>query len=248
MQFDFSNLEDAKVYDPSGERIGKVDDVFYDEQTRQPEWLLVDTGVFSKDTMIPIVDVDLQRTEDGIRVPFSKDQVKNAPDMGIDEDYLDERQERELYDYYGIPYGEERSGTTLPQGEQRSTEFQGRGESAQEMTRSEEVLGYRKVRRPSETVRLRKRVVTENVQQTVPVEREEVVVERVPVGEGDVGPIGEGEQELTLSEEDVIPEKHVEAKDRIRVDKQTVTDEERLSEELRKEEIDVEREDRHEAA
>ena len=47
---------------------------------------------------------------------------------------------------------------------------------------------------------------------------------------------------------EVIPEKHVEAKDKLRVDKRTVSDEEQFSEELRKERIDVERDDEHRAA
>lgn len=253
MQFDANNLDGATVYDPQGDKIGTVDDVLVDEQTNEPEWLLVDTGVFGPDVMVPLVQLD--RVDDGYRVPFSKDQVRNSPKPS-DQEELSEQEESELYRYYGIQYGEQYSSTGLPEGQHSGS--QGRTQSGHEpddaMTRSEEVLDTHKVRRPRETVRLKKRIVTENVQQTVPVEHEELVVEREPVtaenrGRAIDGPeLTENEHELTLSDEEVVTEKRVEPKERVRIDSQTQTEEKAVDEEIRKEQIDVERERKDQAA
>ena len=114
------------------------------------------------------------------------------------------------------------------------------------MTRSEEELRVGKTSRESGRARLRKYVVTEQVQKTVPVQREEVRVEREPitdanVGDAKAGPaISEEEHEVTLHEEEVVTEKRAVPKERVRLDKETVTDDQTVSEEVRKEQIEAE--------
>jgi uncharacterized protein (TIGR02271 family) len=118
------------------------------------------------------------------------------------------------------------------------------------MTRSEEELRVGSERRERGRARLKKYVVTEEVTQTVPVQREEVRVEREPVTERNVeaatsGPdISEAEHEVTLHEEQPVVEKRTVPKERVRMDKEAVTDERQVSEEVRKERIDVEGDDR----
>jgi uncharacterized protein (TIGR02271 family) len=100
-------------------------------------------------------------------------------------------------------------------------------------------------RRESGRVRLRKYVVTENEQRTVPVRREEVRVEREPITEGNVdqaldGPeISEEEHEVVLHEERPVVDKEVVPKERVRLEKDEHTDEETVSKELRKERIET---------
>ncbi|CAN5763581.1 hypothetical protein BH20ACT1_BH20ACT1_02640 [soil metagenome] len=83
------------------------------------------------------------------------------------------------------------------------------------MTRSEEQLRVGTVRRPSSVVRLKKYIVTEDVQTTVPVQREEVRVVREPVTDANLGaamdgpPLSEEEHEMTLMEEQVVVDKQV---------------------------------------
>ena len=114
------------------------------------------------------------------------------------------------------------------------------------MTRSEEELRVGTAERESGRARLRKYVVTEQVQQTVPVRREEVRVEREPITDANVeqatdGPaISEEEHEVVLHEEEVVTEKRAVPKERVRLDKDTVTEEAQVSEDVRKEQIDVE--------
>ena len=113
------------------------------------------------------------------------------------------------------------------------------------MTRSEEELRVGTREPESGRVRLRKYVVTEEVQQTVPVRREEVRVEREPITDANVdqattGPeISEEEHEVVLHQEEPVVEKRAVPKERVRLDKDTITEEEQISEEVRKEQIDV---------
>jgi uncharacterized protein (TIGR02271 family) len=113
------------------------------------------------------------------------------------------------------------------------------------MTRSEEELRVGTASRERGRVRLRKYVVTEEVQQTVPVQREEVRVEREPITDANIdratdGPaISEEEHEMVLHEEEVVTEKRAVPKERVRLEKDTVTDEQQVSDEVRKERIDV---------
>ena len=94
-------------------------------------------------------------------------------------------------------------------------------------------------------VRLRKYVVTEHVQTTVPVRREEVRIEREPITDANVGQATDGpaisdeEHEVVLHEEEVVTEKRVVPKERVRLDKETVVDQQTISEEVRKEQIEA---------
>ena len=113
------------------------------------------------------------------------------------------------------------------------------------MTRSEEQLRVGTMSRPSELVRLRKYVVTEDVTTTVPVEREVLRVEREPITEANVddalsGPdLSSEEAELTLSEEQVVVDKKVVPVERVRLDKDVVTEQRQVDETVRKEQIEV---------
>ncbi len=233
----------STVRDGSGDKIGKVEDVFVDEQTRRPEWLQVSTGLFGGTRLVPIVGV--RSSADGLIASYSKDQVEDSP--SLDTDALSEEQERELYSHYGVAFSDQGSDTLLPADREARGQTRG-GMSDDAMTRSEEKLDVHKVRRPSELVRLKKRVVTEHVTQTVPVEREELVIEREPITDANrdaalSGPdIKEGEHELVLEQEDVAVEKRVEPQERVRLDKQVETEERIVEEDVRQERIDVERE------
>lgn len=113
------------------------------------------------------------------------------------------------------------------------------------MTRSEERASFGTQTRESGRARLRKHVVTERVTQDVPVSHEEVVVEREPITDanrGDAysgGDLTEEEHEVTLHEERPVVEKDVEAVERVRLGTETVTDTERVSTDVRREEIEV---------
>ena len=252
LQFRGQNLMDA-----DGDKIGKIDEIYEDTDTGAPEWALVNTGLFgSKSTFVPLRDATVSGSE--LRVPYQKAQVKDAP--GVEGDgALSHDEERRLYDHYGLDWGTSQSGSGLPEGDQTTTGTYDRDETRgtvghdtsgpttdNAMTRSEEELRVGKTQTESGRARLRKYVVTENVETTVPVQREEVRLEREPITDGNVGnamdgpAISEEEHEVVLHSEEAVVEKTAVPKERVRLDKDTVTEEQRVSETVQKEQIEME--------
>jgi len=243
------------LVDREGEKIGTVDELYMDQEGGQPEWALVSTGMFGmKRSFVPIKDASASGED--VRVPVLKEQVKDAPKVEAD-GRLSEAEERKLFEHYGVPYTTEGSTTATgsPRAGMAGAGTAGSGSAGERgaagddaMTRSEEELDVGTEARERERVRLRKYVVTEQVQKTVPVQREEVRVEREPITDANVeaatsGPdITESEHEVTLHEEQPVVEKRTVPKERVRLEKDTVTDEHEVSEEVRKERIETERE------
>ena len=242
----------------AGDKIGKIEEIYLDQDTEQPEWALVHTGMFgSKATFVPITDATTQ--DDKVRVPFEKSQVKDAPKIEPDGE-LSPQDEAALYSHYGLDYTESRSDSGLPHGTTNgdSTPDGTRGvvgndvsgrETDAAMTRSEEELRVGTAQRETGRVRLRKHVVTENQQVSVPVSREEVTLEREPIteanrGEAYDGPaISEEEHEVTLHAERPVVDVEAVAVERVRLGKETVTDQETVGGEVRKEEIELDKGD-----
>jgi uncharacterized protein (TIGR02271 family) len=114
------------------------------------------------------------------------------------------------------------------------------------MTRSEERLNVGKERVQTGKARLRKYVVQEQQNVTVPVEREEVRLEREPITDANVGAATSGknlsdeEHEVTLSEERVSVNKETVPVERVRLGTEKVTENENVSETVGKEQIDFE--------
>ena len=237
----------------AGDKIGKIEEIYLDQDTEQPEWALVHTGMFgSKATFVPITDATTQ--DDKVRVPFEKSQVKDAPKIEPDGE-LSPQDEAALYSHYGLDYAESRSDSGLPHGTTNGdstpdgtpgvvgNDVSGR-ETDAAMTRSEEELRVGTAQRETGRVRLRKHVVTENVTKTVPVQREEVRVEREPITDANRdaatsgADLSEEEHEVVLHEEQVVVDKTAVPKERVRLDKDTVTEQQSVSEQIRKEQIE----------
>ena len=240
------------LYDTSGDKLGKIEEIYLDAETGAPEWALVNTGLFgTKSTFVPLRDA----TEDNgsLRVPYEKAQLKDAPTIDPDGE-LSQQQESELYRHYGLDYSESRSDSGLPEGGAGAGGTDAGGTVGHDtsgpttddaMTRSEEEVNVGTTERESGRARLRKYVVEEEVTKTVPVRREEVRVEREPVTEGNAdaaldGPaISEEEHEVVLHEEEPVVEKQAVPKERVRLDKDVEVDQRTVSEEVRREEVDV---------
>jgi len=113
------------------------------------------------------------------------------------------------------------------------------------MTLSEERVRVGTASRETGRARLRKYVVTENVTETIPVSHEEVRIEREPItdanrGAAQAGPaISEEEHEVVLRGEVPVVDKDVEAVERIRLNKETVTNQETVTDQVRKERVDL---------
>ncbi|MDQ5815515.1 MAG: PRC and DUF2382 domain-containing protein [Actinomycetota bacterium] len=238
----------SKVLSAEKEKVGTIEEIYLDRDTDQPEWVLVDTGSFgTRATFVPLAEANMN--EDELVVPYAIEQIKGAPNMEPTGE-LSENQEAELYSYYGLEYSQSESGTGLPEGQSSGQAPAGQDASGSDsddaMTRSEEELRVGTTQQERGRARLKKYVVTENVQQTVPVQKEEVRVEREPITEANVdeatdGPaISDEEHEVVLREEQPVVEKQVVPKERVKLSKDTVTEDAQVSEEIRREQIEPE--------
>ncbi len=229
--------------DSDGDKIGAIDEIYMDTETGKPEWLAVKTGMLgSKVSFVPIAEA---RESDGnVQLPYDKQQVKDAPNAEADGE-LSQEEEDSLYRHYGLDYSEQSSDSGLPEGNTGQEGYDTSGPSTDDaMTRSEEELRIGKTQREKGRARLKKYVVTEDVTKTVPVQREEVRIEREPITDSNVdratsgGDITEDEHEVVLHEEEVVTEKRVVPKERVQLSKDTVTEEQQVSEQVRKEQIE----------
>ncbi|WP_198167668.1 PRC-barrel domain-containing protein [Microbispora sp. ATCC PTA-5024] len=99
-----SMVLDHPVYDPNGDKVGEVKNVFLDDATGRPEWLCVKTGLFgTKRAFVPFKDADW--VADHVEVPYEKAYVKDAPSVAPDDDgHLSPEQEHDLYSYYDLDW------------------------------------------------------------------------------------------------------------------------------------------------
>ena len=225
---DPAQLDGVTVHDSDGGKIGKVSDVYLDQDTSRPEWAAVKTGMFGGHvSLVPLANASFDG--EALKVPYSKDQVKNAPHQDPAQE-LSPAQEAEIFEHYGVPYGGETvTAQTGGQGKQEAAQTGGKGkqEAGQQesgkqeagqrggpgqdtsgpntdkaMTRSEERLHVGTEQTHGGTARLRKYVVSEDVTKTVPVRHEEVRVEREPITDANRGEAMSG-GELTEEEHEV---------------------------------------------
>jgi uncharacterized protein (TIGR02271 family) len=227
-----------------GDKLGTIEEIYLDADTGQPEWALVQTGMFgTKRNFVPLREAS--QSGEGVTAPYTKDQVKEAPSIDPD-GQLSTREEAELYRHYGLEYSDDRSGSGLPEGGSDTTGHDTSGPTTDDaMTRSEEELHVGTEQRETGRARLRKYVVEDEVTQTVPVRREEVRIEREPITDANAGAatdgpgISEEEHEVVLHEEQPVAEKRVVPKERVRMDKDVDTREEQVTDTVRQERIDV---------
>jgi uncharacterized protein (TIGR02271 family) len=289
----------ATAYSVDGDKLGKVGQLFLDDQTGRPEFVTVNTGLFgTKETYIPIADATFNG--DRLTVPFGKDQVKGAPNVDAEGGHLDPAEEQRLYEHYSLHYDQSgvsghdtdrdgiQSGTAGAAGNLgtgttgRSTDNDVTADSTlrgnagtgtgtdsstsrltddvrgteghdtsgpttdDAMTRSEEHLQVGTTTQEVGRARLRKYVTTEDQTVTVPVRKEKAVLEREPITDANIGDATAGpdlsdeEHEVTLSEERVVVDKETQPVERVRLGTETVTDQETVTEEVRKEHIETE--------
>ena len=131
-----ATLEDVKTWrgreavGPDGEKIGKIDDIYLDRQSGEPEWAAVKTGLFGTSLSFVPLEGATASGED-VRLNYDKATVKDAPNVEGDGD-LSPEEERRLYDHYGRSYGDWDDSS-----EDRTEAFMGRDERAAAQTHAE---------------------------------------------------------------------------------------------------------------
>ncbi len=231
-------LIDSAVVDPDGNKLGKVGNVYLADATHQPEWITVKTGLFgTKESFVPLSGAHTDK--DGVHVRVDKDSVSDAPRIDAD-GHLSPEESTQLYQHYGLPVPR-----MSPDGRTDRKAAAGGKRDDRAMTRSEERLDVGTEQVETGRVRLRKYVVTEEQQVTVPVRHEEVRVEREPITRGDgTAEIGEAEQDVVLHAEKPVVRKETVPVERARLRKETVSDEQTVSGKVRKEQFEITDDDR----
>jgi uncharacterized protein (TIGR02271 family) len=322
--YDVNALLSATAYGSDGDKIGKVEQVFLDDNTEEVTFVTVNTGLFgTKESFVPVDGA--QQDGDRFVLPYTKDVIKDAPNVDADQ-HLSPAEEEEIYRYYKMNYSgngaDDRDRTdrdrtagaagtagtagladrddrysadtdrnavpaTDTAGTAGVTGTAGYAETDRDRTdrnstagiadvdrdrtdrdrdrtagltdtdrtdrdrtdrvdngvvRHEEQLHVGKERQETGRARLRKYVVTENESVDVPLEREEVRVERTPLSgtEATAGTIGEEDVDVTLHEERPVVAKETVGVEKVGLEKDTVRDTERVDAEVRKEQVEVE--------
>ena len=288
------DLFNATAYDKNGEKLGDVNEVFVDDQSGQPTFVEVNHGLFGmSSSLVPLRGHDF--SGDDLKLGFSKDRIKDAPDFDSDKPLTPEAQS-DIFEHYGLDnardvtdyedsnldskrdvqagadkdhnltagagaagagvagaHADEKKADTHTTDAAATERKAGVADDAAaartnndgELIRSEEQLNVNKERVATGEARLRKYVVTDTESVEVPVEREEVRVERTPINAEDAknynGAISGDSEEasVTLHEERVNVNKETVPVEKINLKKDTVRDTETHAEELRKEQIDT---------
>ncbi|MEV4422220.1 PRC-barrel domain-containing protein [Patulibacter sp. NPDC049589] len=105
-------LQGRQVVDSGGHKIGKIDEIFLGEASGEPEWALVNTGLFGlRSSFVLITDADL--ADGDVTVPFDKATVKDAPNIHPD-GALSPDEEARLFEHYGrTDYGAAPAGDAI---------------------------------------------------------------------------------------------------------------------------------------
>jgi len=264
-----ASLTGRAMHGSDGAKIGKIVDVYESTDGGQEgTFVTVHTGMFGgKASFVPLSKAGMQG--ENVVVPYDKALVKDAPQVEADQDLTSAEEER-LYQHYSLQPaaspapapGRHAEETAIPRGTKRQDSdgdgvfddvkdtAVGRDTSGlttdDAMTRSEERLQVGTQQVETGRARLRKRIVTEQVSTTVPVTRDEVVVEREPITEANMpkamdGPaLSEEEHEVVLKAEQPVVTKETVAVERVKLGTQTVTEQQQVNETVRKEQIETE--------
>jgi len=250
------------VVGSDGDKIGKVGQVFLDDQTGNPEWVTVTTGLFgTAESFVPLAQGTVQGDE--IRVPYDKAKVKGAPRVEDSNGHLSESEEAELFRYYGLDYtagydttsadattGTGVASTDTDLNSHGTVGYDTSGPTTDDaMTRSEEQLHVGTERVTTGRARLRKYVVTEEQSVSVPVSHEEVRLQREPITDANIGnaldgpAISEEEHEVVLTAERPVIDKETVPVERVRLDTDTVVENETVTDSVRKEQVELDASD-----
>lgn len=232
------------VVGTDGHKIGKIVDVYESTAAEAGTFVTVATGLFGGHaSFVPLKDASTDG--DHVVVPYDKELVKNAPRVDNDEELTSQEEER-LYRHYALVDGGLESAESVATAGGGTAAVVGHDTSGpttdSAMTRSEEHLRVGTERVEAGTARLRKRVVTETETRTVPVSHDELRVEREPITGGQAvsgTQIGEQEAELRLEKEVPVVSKVAVPVERVRLGTESVTAQETVTEQVRKENVEL---------
>jgi uncharacterized protein (TIGR02271 family) len=226
--------EGMEVYSSDGEKLGKV-------RALDADGFIIEKGFFFPKEYFVRYAHAASVTGDEIRLALHKDELGSAGEA--DRSYRSDAAERDRT-IGSAPAGQMLADEPRSGAWDRSGGLRGQAADDVRMTRAEEELDVVKREREAGEVRLRKEIVTETKHVEVPVTREEVRVERVPIdapraATGDEARFREETVAMPLKEEEVEIRKRPVVKEEVRLRRDRVQHEQRADAEVRREEIRV---------
>ena len=279
---EISTAVGGPAYGADGSKLGTIEAFFADDRTGAPTWVAVSTGLFgTRHSIAPVAEATF--SDGALQLPVTSDAVKSAPPMTGDHlDPADEETLRRHYGLADpasvvdtappvpptdtappvsppLPDDATRAiGTTPPvtPGPRHSADREDTAPAPGTdgaMTRSEQQLRVGTERVATTRARLVKYVVTEDVQITVPIRREEIRVEQVPIDEpvdsdvrggetlvSDPAPTAGGlPDEIILHTERPVVSVEVVPVERVRLRTELVEGQESVTEQVQREQIVV---------
>lgn len=229
----------SPVADTEGQPCGRLIELFVGRTTGAPEFGIVTLGNGEERVAVPLTGA--RRGPGGtVILAFPAERVLTAPRMQGEVDEIPAEVGRLIHEQFGV---HDATTTALP----AQPASVGDGDGDAEVTLSEEQLAVETRARATERVRVRKHVVTEEVTVTVTLRREELVIEREPVAgtshqaaEG-AFPLGDDgrEVEFVLHAEEPVVTKRVVPVERVRINRNTITEERRIADTVRRERAEV---------
>ena len=211
---DLARLQGQPAHDLEGQALGTVDHLYLSDVDNEPRWVTIgSTSGSAAQVFAPLVGATA--ATEGLRLSVTRDQVLASPPLAVDA-HLSPQEEAELERYYGLPPV-------------------ARPEEAQTITLSAEraVPGTELITRQ---VRVRRYVVTETELVEVPLKRERMVIERMPLEGGEPELI----EEFTVREERVaLVQTETFLVNDVQFAKELVTETEQVTVELKRERLDV---------
>jgi uncharacterized protein (TIGR02271 family) len=231
----------AHVEDPGGRHFGTLEELFVGRASGEPEFGIVALAAEGHDRVaVPLTGA--RRETDGIVVAFDADRALAAPRMQGDVEEIPAEVGALIHERFGVAPP---TAATQPMQPPHAAHDE------PEVVLSEEQLAVETRATATERVRVRKRVVTEDVTVTVTVRREELVIEREPVAgtshkaaeAADFPlPTDTGEVEFVLHAEEPVVTKRVVPVERVKLSRNTITEERRIVDTVRRERAEVEEE------
>jgi uncharacterized protein (TIGR02271 family) len=230
-EVDIHQLFNTKVYDRDGQEFAEIANVWVDKN-EHPQFLGILTHG-NENHVIPAQGAELSSRGDKVRLAYDKDTVNASPTCDPTKDLRDE-DERKVYDFF------QGKGPAVisPYAPMERSDYSQADEKTIPLREEELVVGKREVEEGS--VRLKKVVRSETVEQPIELRREELVIER-EAGSGEkISPesLGEEEYYIPLYHEEAVVQKQAREKERIHVGKRETSEHEVVSDKLRREELE----------
>jgi uncharacterized protein (TIGR02271 family) len=223
------------VLDSGGNKLGTVTHVWVHQGSRA----LSSVGIQSrwsagKTAVVPVSEAQIDARSRTIRAPYTMQQIQAAPAWDSGSEFTREQQEQ-IFGYYRNPQGQAESAGRAPAGTVEREQVK--------IPLSEEELHVHKRQVETGQVRLRKVVHAERVEQPVKLRREHVNVAYVPVTDGQVpaNAFQEEEIEVSVMAEEAVVTKTARVTSEAVVQKSVTTSVETISDTVRKEVVEVER-------